>query len=169
MVVIGIDPGLSGAVAALDSQQGVPAIFDMSVEKLSPTSKTNTIHVWSLAAVLSQYDRDSLCLVERVSAMPRRDPETGEETKMGATSSFNFGFGAGIIYAVAKVYFNDVRLVMPSVWKRHHSLLKTQKDAARLYAIDRYPEAAGYLTRKKDSGRADALLIAKYGEEVLIK
>jgi crossover junction endodeoxyribonuclease RuvC len=90
-------------------------------------------------------------VVERVGSMP----------KQGVASTFKFGMAVGIIHGV--VLANEVPLhwVTPGTWKRHFRLTGTDKDAARALAIRLYPTVEG-LSRKKDQGRADALLMGRY-------
>lgn len=165
--IIGIDPGLTGAVVVVDSEYGIVVhIYDMPITKLSKGSKKNQVDGKALRDILALWPNSTVFL-EQVQAMPRRDKDTGEEITMGSASSFNFGAGWGITFGVALCCCQDVRLVVPTVWKRYWGLLKTEKDAARVLAIQEFPVAGEALKRKKDSGRADALLIAQYGRSVL--
>ena len=83
--------------------------------------------------------------------------------RQGGQSLFNFGEGYGILRAVLETEGLMVRLVRPADWKAHHGLLRQSKDAGRLHAIERWPHMAESLARKKDNGRADAMLIGAYG------
>jgi hypothetical protein len=166
--VIGIDPGLTGAIVVMDVDTGAPReIHDMPVHKLTPGSKKNQVDAKALAEILSPFHATPVAL-EMVSAMPRKDKRTGEEVSMGTASSFNFGAGWGIVLGVAAVCCAGVKPVVPTVWKRYWGLLKTEKDAARLLAIEKFPASEPALRRKKDSGRADALLIASWARNKLI-
>ena len=91
--------------------------------------------------------------MEQVGAMPGQ----------GATSMFNFGEGFGIVKEVLGALQIPVRMVTPQRWKRFAGLTGKDKDAARSLAIQLHPEAAEYLRRKKDVGRADAIMIARFG------
>lgn len=166
-LTFGIDPGLTGAVATLID--GAPGpIFDM------PTFHNGTANEVK-ASALADFLREvrgqhpgafeSAC-VERVRAMPNKQIPGQAPRTMGAQSSFNFGDGFGQIKATLRVMGIAECLVEAQSWKRHMGLLGTDKDAARLLAIRRFPGAAHYLQRKKDSGRADALLIALYHENI---
>lgn len=153
---IGIDPGVSGAIAAL--ADGDPcAVFDMPVRTVQTANGKpwKEIDATALAAQLRGIRLEhrgayvSAC-VERVGARP------GD----GGTSAFRFGDSAGAIRGVLEALGIPYSRAIPAVWKRHFGLLGTEKDAARELAIRRFPSMAGQLARKKDDGRADALLLA---------
>ena len=83
---------------------------------------------------------------------------------MGATSAFNFGMGFGMWQGICAASLIPYQLVHPATWKA--LLMKDmskEKDASRVKAMQLYPQTAKDLTRKKDHGRADALLLAHYG------
>lgn len=90
-------------------------------------------------------------VVERVASMP----------KQGVASTFKFGMAVGIIHGVVLANEVPLHLVTPGTWKRHFRLTGTDKDAARALAIRLWPGMQG-LARKKDQGRADALLMGRY-------
>jgi crossover junction endodeoxyribonuclease RuvC len=90
-------------------------------------------------------------VVERVGSMP----------KQGVASTFKFGMAVGIIHGVVLGHGIPLHWVTPGTWKRYFKLTGTDKDAARALAIRLYPSMLG-LTRKKDQGRADALLMGRY-------
>ena len=154
-LTFGIDPGLSGAVATLTDGDTGP-ILDMPTRMVGDWNEVD-------AQRLALFFRDvrashpgayvSAC-IEKVGARP------GD----GGTSAFRFGEGAGKIMGVLEALGIPYSRAIPAVWKRYMGLLGTDKDAARLLAIRRFPSAAHYLQRKKDNGRADALLLALYHE-----
>lgn len=164
-LTFGIDPGLTGAIATLADGEPGP-ILDM------PTFHNGTANEVD-ARALSEWFREqcrqhsdayiSVC-IERVRAMPNKQIPGKAPRTMGAQSSFNFGDGFGQIKAVCRVLGMVPVLVEAQSWKRNLGLLGTEKDAARLLAIRRFPTAADRLQRKKDSGRADALLLALWHE-----
>lgn len=159
-VTFGCDPGLSGAVAVLlDGESG--QVLDM------PTfhnGTANEVDAMKLATFVREVIRDnpgayfSVC-IERVRAMP--DRSGGVVRKMGAQSSFNFGDGFGQLKAVFRALRLEPVLVEARSWKNYYGL-PNDKEASRALAIKRFPSAAGQLARKKDNGRAEALLIALY-------
>ena len=148
---IGIDPGNTGAVAVLGTGGKFSKVFDMP---LTEELGRNIVDADSLADILEidSFPIDSIYL-EIVRSMPNQ----------GVTSVFTFGQGYGIVKGAIRALGFNYELAAPQKWKKHHGLLKTDKDAARLKAIELFPEAEQYLQRKKDIGRADALLIAAYG------
>lgn len=158
-LTFGIDPGLSGAIATLIDGEPGP-FLDM------PTfhnGTANEVDASELAAFIRGQRMQhpgafiSAC-IERVRAMPDRGGD--KVRKMGAQSSFNFGDGFGQVKAVMRVLSLHPVLVEASSWKRHFGLIGSDKDDARLLAIRRFPSVEPQLLRKKDQGRADALLIA---------
>lgn len=159
-ITFGIDPGLSGAVATLIDGDAGP-ILDMPTLQVGDWREVD-------AAALAAWIRDvrgqhagadfSAC-VEKVSARP------GD----GGTSAFRFGEGYGQVKAVLGVLGIPYSRAIPAVWKRHMGLLGTEKDAARLLAITRFPAAEPMLRRKKDGGRGDALLIGLWHENTQLQ
>ena len=142
--IIGIDPGsVSGAFAILSEDH----VF---VDDLPTVDKG--LNAPELAR-LFRVERPFVAVLERVSAMP----------KQGVSSSFNFGRAYGTIMGVLAALEVPLVLVTPSMWKGHFRLhgKDRDRDAGRELAIRLYPEVTG-LSRKKDGGRADALLIARW-------
>jgi hypothetical protein len=154
-LTFGIDPGLTGAIAVLlDGEAG--QVIDMPTRKVGDWGEVD-------AQQLALFLRDqraahpgayvSAC-IEKVGARPAD----------GGTSAFRFGETAGKIKGALESLGIPYSRAIPAVWKRHMGLIGTDKDAARLLAIRRFPAAAHLLQRKKDNGRADALLLALYHE-----
>lgn len=168
-VTLGIDPGQSGAIAIL--ADGEPAGFiDMPLVERN-IGKGFAIDPRALAAlirgVMQQHQGAYMCaVVEYVNAMPATKGGDGApRAAMGSSSAFRFGEGYGVVKGVLGALGIEWQLVFPQRWKAHHNLLKQQKDAARLRAIAIAPSMAAQLARKKDIGRADALLIALWGHQ----
>lgn len=150
-----IDPGLTGAIAVF--RDGEPSeIGDMPVLQRGDWREVDAERLATLLrSVRSEYSGASFsACVEKVGARP------GD----GGTSAFRFGEGFGKVKATLEVLGIPYELVIPAVWKRRMGLIGTEKDAARVLAIKRFPSMAGQLKRKKDGGRADALLIGLYHE-----
>ncbi|WP_369913903.1 hypothetical protein AB8810_12810 [Xanthomonas sp. NCPPB 3005] len=159
-VVLGADPGMSGAVAALIDGEAGPVI-DMPTmavgNKREVDARAIAVFIRSLrAAHPGAYF--SGC-VERVRAMPPKG-----DRRPGAQSSMNFGESYAKVKAVFEVMGIPFSLAEPASWKRHYGLIGKGKDASRLLAIARFPSAAALLQRKKDDGRSEALLLALYHE-----
>ena len=91
-------------------------------------------------------------VVEHVTAMPGQ----------GVTSMFNFGQSFGAIKGICAALKLPIYFVRPTKWKKHFNLIKTNKDASRTKVIEIYPNISSKLSRKKDSNKADAILIARY-------
>ena len=157
--VIGIDPGVTGAIALLQNgnYQGV---WDMPVITDSNGKKTPSGH--ALAELLRDHKPD-LVVIEKVNAMPSAPGKDGKRRTMGAQSMFNFGRGFGVIDASTQILKLPTVYVTPAVWKRKCGLINAKKAIHRELATDLFPQAASELRLKKHHGRADALLIARHG------
>lgn len=148
MTVIGIDPGLTGAVAVL-SEYPLLAVR-MPVMDYSPTGYVKrAVDLQTLATLLALYP-SAVMYLERVNAMPGQ----------GVAGMFSLGMSYWGAAGVAAGLGNHVVLVTPQEWKRYFNL-NADKDTARLLAQRLFPRVD--LSLKKDHGRAEALLIAKYG------
>jgi len=146
---IGIDCGLTGAYAVVDEEE-VLQLVDMPVMSLGKSR--NQINAAELGKMLGFWqDRDATIYLEQVSAMPGQ----------GVSSMFSFGCSYGMIQGVIGTLEIPMFLVRPAIWKKRAGLLGKPKDAARTLAQQLYPGQS--LARKKDIGRADALLIARFG------
>jgi crossover junction endodeoxyribonuclease RuvC len=149
-LTIGIDPGLGGAIATLVDGEPGP-IIDMPTRVVGDWREVDAAALCAhLRGLRMQHAGAyvSAC-VEKVGARPTD----------GGTSAFRFGEGAGAVRGVLEALSIPYVMVIPAVWKRRFGLIRTDKDAARQLALLRFPSAARLLARKKDDGRADALLI----------
>jgi crossover junction endodeoxyribonuclease RuvC len=147
-MIIGIDPGLTGALAVLDSAGIVECVRDLPIIRDRSLAWVDGSQLQSilLAAIGG---RTAHAIVERVSAMPRQ----------GVASSFQFGVGFGSILSVLQAMHISVELITPTVWKRSLGLSKDKR--ASLYkARLLFPMAELHLA--KHDGRAEALLLAHY-------
>jgi crossover junction endodeoxyribonuclease RuvC len=141
--LIAIDPGaISGAVAVFP-EGGSPSVTDLPVVD-------GQVDAAQLARWLRGIDPKA-AVVERVASMPRQ----------GVSSTFKFGVAVGIIHGVLGSIGVPIHLVTPTQWKKGLSLIGTDKETARALAIRLYPGVVG-LERKKDHGRADALLLGHW-------
>ena len=91
-------------------------------------------------------------MVEQVSAMPGQ----------GVTSMFNFGQSFGVLKGVCAAMQLPIFFVRPAKWKKHYDLINSQKDSSRVKAIEMFPKFSSMLSRKKDTNKEDAILIANY-------
>lgn len=145
---IGIDPGVTGAMAVLDEAFRCVALYDMPTMQLG--AKHLQVNAAALADLFNHYSNVFVYL-EEVHAMPRQ----------GVTSMFNFGMSYGMVQGICGAFDLPLILVKPSVWKKAAGLIGKPKDLARTLAQQFYPEQD--LSLKKHVGRADALLIARFG------
>ena len=153
MRVIGIDPGLSGAIAILENNK-VLGIFDMPVMAEGKKNKRQ-LNSSQLANIIKENTKnveETVVIVEQVNAMPGQ----------GVTSMFNFGQTFGAIKGVCATLELPIFFVRPSKWKKHFELINSSKDASRTKVIEMYPTLSKYLSKKKDVNKSDAILIARF-------
>ena len=91
-------------------------------------------------------------VIEQVSAMPGQ----------GVTSMFNFGQSFGILKGLCSAMQLPIYFIRPARWKKYFGLIKSGKDASRTKAIEMFPSFSSQLSKKKDSNKADAILIASF-------
>jgi len=154
-LTFGVDPGLTGAIASLIDGEPGP-ILDMPTVDVDGWGEVD-----ARAVVLFIREQRAAHPGAYVSACIEK---VGARPADGGTSAFRFGQTAGKLQATLEVLGIPTTRVIPSQWKRHFGLLKTEKDAARILAITRFPSAKQSMSRKKDNGRADALLMALWHE-----
>ena len=150
--VIGIDPGISGAIAFFKDGK-LDTIHDMPTLKIA-SGKTMKSHISAIGLVrileTSELVHGSVHIViEKVGAMPGQ----------GVTSMFNFGRSAGIIEGVVAALQRPYTYVTPATWTKAVGRA-AGKDASRMRAMELFPTRADLFKRAKDDGRADAALIA---------
>ena len=153
MIIIGIDPGINGAISIIENKKilevyDTPTMIDGKKNK----RQINSAQVTNIIKERMKTDKEVIVIVEQVNAMPGQ----------GVTSMFNFGQSFGVIKGICAALSLPIYFVRPSKWKKHFNLIKTNKDASRTKVIEVYPEISSKLQRKKDSNRADAILIALY-------
>ncbi|MEC7212598.1 MAG: crossover junction endodeoxyribonuclease [Pseudomonadota bacterium] len=156
MRVIGIDPGLSGAIAILEDNK-VLQIFDMPVMAEGKKNKRQ-LNSAQLANIIKENtlgSEEKAVVVEQVNAMPGQ----------GVTSMFNFGQTFGAIKGICAALNLPIFFVRPTKWKKHFELINSSKDSSRTKAIEMYPSLSNQLSKKKDVNKSDAILIARYYNE----
>ena len=152
-LICGIDPGQTGAIALINADtKKLIEVVDMPVTtRLS--GKGKEVNAYLLSEILKDMNRYVLdieqIVIERVHAMRGQ----------GTTSMFNFGRSLGVVEGVVAMMDIPTKWVTPQAWKKKFGLLKKEKDAARALVISMYPGQLDLFKRKKDGGRADALLI----------
>ena len=153
MKIIGIDPGLSGAIAVMKNNK-VLKIFEIPVMSEGKKNKRQ-LNSAQLVKLLKENIKDGeevSVVVEQVNAMPGQ----------GVTSMFNFGQTFGAIKGICAALSLPIFFVRPSKWKKHFELINSSKDASRTKAIEMYPILSSELSKKKDVNKSDAILIARF-------
>ena len=160
MKVIGIDPGLSGAIAIL-KEKIVLDIIDMPVMAEGKKNKRqlNSAQLVNIIKNNIEKNEEIAVVVEQVNAMPGQ----------GVTSMFNFGQTFGAIKGVCAALGLPIFFVRPSKWKKYFDLINSSKDSSRTKAIEMYPSLADHLAKKKDVNKSDAVLIARFYYETRLK
>ena len=153
MKIIGIDPGLSGAIAILENNK-VINIFDIPVMSEGKKNKRqlNSALLVDLIKQNITKGEEVAVVVEQVNAMPGQ----------GVTSMFNFGQTFGALKGICAALELPIFFVRPSKWKKHFELINSSKDASRTKAIEMYPKLSSQLAKKKDVNKSDAILIARF-------
>ena len=159
MIIIGIDPGLEGAIAYLVEGH---RLIESSIRVVdTPTTKDGTHRVYlpqEMRRLLAEPTQGLRChvFIEKVHSMP----------KQGVASSFNFGVGFGLWQGLIAGLGLPVTFVTPQRWMKDMMAgMQRGKDSSIVRAQELFPDAP--LSRKKDHGRADALLIAEWGRRQL--
>ena len=160
MKIIGIDPGLSGAIAVMHDKK-VINMYDMPVMAEGKKNKRqlNSSQLVNIIKENINEDEEAIVVVEQVNAMPGQ----------GVTSMFNFGQTFGAIKGVCAALKLPIFFVRPSKWKKHFELINSSKDASRTKVIEMYPTLSGQLAKKRDVNKSDAILIAKFYCETKLK
>jgi len=150
MIVMAIDPGLSGAIAVFIDDVLIDVV-DMPTHELTRNGKAKRqIAAADLAGIFTQHDPRHV-IVEKVSAMPGQ----------GVTSMFSFGRSLGVVEGIVAAYDIPVTYVTPGVWTKGIGR-GAGKDASRSRACELYPSHQKQFARVKDDGRADAVLIGAW-------
>ena len=153
MIILGIDPGVSGAISVMENKK-VIEVFDLPtmIDGKKNKRQVNGSQVTNIIKERLKDGKDIIVVVEHVNAMPGQ----------GVTSMFNFGQSFGVIKGICSALNIPIYFVRPTKWKKHFNLINTNKDASRTKVIQVYPQISNQLSRKKDSNKADAILIARY-------
>jgi crossover junction endodeoxyribonuclease RuvC len=152
MRFIGIDPGITGAVAIINSS--TIQLIDSPIVQIKTKKKPDVAGYYQ---ILKQFTEDSTVIVEEVHAMPGQ----------GGVSGFNFGTAFGIWIGILAALEIPYELVSPQRWKRQMGV-KGDKDESRTVALQLFPHLANQLNLKKHHNRADALLIAEYNHRTMM-
>ena len=147
--ILAVDPGLSGALAFY-----FPTVDAITAEDMPVAG--GDIDAATLAARIAQMKPD-IAIVELVASRPGQ----------GVASVFKFGCGFGMVRGVIATSSVPLHLVTPAKWKRHFGL-HLHKEKARALALRFWPARADLFSRKKDHGRSEAALLARYAFEKIV-
>ena len=155
MLIIGIDPGISGSICFF--QDGViKDVLEMPtmVEGKKNKKQVNGSQIFNeISEKIKKIDKKNIkVVIEHVTAMPGQ----------GVTSMFNFGQSFGILKGICSAMQLPVYFVRPAKWKKYFNLINSEKDASRTRAIEIFPYYSSHLSKKKDTNKADAILIASF-------
>ncbi|WP_440919300.1 crossover junction endodeoxyribonuclease [Candidatus Pelagibacter sp.] len=158
MLIIGIDPGISGSICFLEDGI-INDVLEMPTmtEGKKNKKQVNGSQIYNeISLRIRTYEKKNIkVVIEQVSAMPGQ----------GVTSMFNFGQSFGILKGICSAMQLPIYFVRPAKWKKYFNLINSEKDASRTRAIEIFPYFSSNLSKKKDSNKADAILIASYFHE----
>ena len=155
MLIIGIDPGISGSICFFQDGKIVDVVeMPTMTEGKKNKKQVNGSQIFNeISEKIKKLDKKEIkVVIEQVSAMPGQ----------GVTSMFNFGQSFGILKGICSAMQLPMYFVRPAKWKKYFNLINSEKDASRTKAIEVFPYFSGQLSRKKDSNKADAILIASF-------
>ena len=155
MLIIGIDPGISGSICFLEEGKIIDVLeMPTMAEGKKNKRQVNGSQIYNEISkrINKVFNQDIRVVIEQVSAMPGQ----------GVTSMFNFGQSFGILKGICSAMKLPMYFIRPAKWKKYFNLIKTEKDASRTRAIEVFPYFSSQLSKKKDSNKADAILIASF-------
>ena len=155
MLIIGIDPGISGSICFFKDGE-IKDVIDMPTMTEGKKNKkqvNGSQIVHEISKRIIDIDKKNIkVIIEHVSAMPGQ----------GVTSMFNFGQSFGILKGICASMQLSMYFVRPAKWKKYFNLINSEKDASRTKAIEIFPYFSKNLSKKKDNNKADAILIASF-------
>ena len=155
MLIIGIDPGISGAICFFQNGE-ITDVIDMPSMADGKKNKRqiNSQQVFNEISerIINIPKKEIIVVIEQVSAMPGQ----------GVTSMFNFGQSFGVLKGICSAMQLPMHFVRPAKWKKFFNLINAEKDASRTKAIEIFPYISPQLSKKKDANKADAALIASF-------
>ena len=158
MLIIGIDPGISGSICFLLDGK-ILEVLEMPTmaEGKKNKKQINGSQIYNeINRIINKIQNQEVrVVIEQVSAMPGQ----------GVTSMFNFGQSFGILKGICSAMKLPMYFVRPEKWKKYFNLINSQKDASRTKAIEIFPYFSQELSKKKDANKADAILIATFYNE----
>ena len=158
MLIIGIDPGISGSICFFENGRilevvEMPTMTDGKKNK----RQVNGSQIYNeISKKINNNEKDDVrVVIEQVAAMPGQ----------GVTSMFNFGQSFGILKGICSAMQLPMYFIRPAKWKKYFGLINSEKDASRTRAIEMFPYFSSQLSKKKDTNKADAILIASFYHE----
>ena len=155
MLIIGIDPGVSGSICFFKDGQ-ILDVIEMPTMNEGKKNKKQVNGSQIYNEIFKRIDKNVVSntrvVIEHVTAMPGQ----------GVTSMFNFGQSFGILKGICSAMQLPMYFVRPAKWKKYFNLINSEKDASRTRAIEIFPYFSSQLSKKKDSNKADAILIASF-------
>ena len=155
MLIIGIDPGISGSICFLKDGKILDVIeMPTMTEGKKNKKQVNGSQIFNEISkrIYQTENQEIRVVIEQVSAMPGQ----------GVTSMFNFGQSFGILKGLCSAMQIPMFFVRPAKWKKYFNLINSEKDASRTRAIEIFPYFSSQLSKKKDCNKADAILIASF-------
>jgi crossover junction endodeoxyribonuclease RuvC len=155
MLIIGIDPGISGSICFLQDGK-ITEVLEMPTMTDGKKNKkqVNGAQIYNeISQRIKEIEKKNIkVVIEQVSAMPGQ----------GVTSMFNFGQSFGILKGICSAMQLPMYFVRPAKWKKYFNLINSEKDASRTKAIEIFPYFSSNLSKKKDNNKADAILLANF-------
>tara|TARA_B100001057_G_scaffold5906_1_gene5378 strand:+ start:3040 stop:3528 length:489 start_codon:yes stop_codon:yes gene_type:complete len=161
MLIIGIDPGISGSICFFEDGKILDVIeMPTMIDGKKSKRQVNGAQIYNeISKRVEDSEKEIRVVIEQVSAMPGQ----------GVTSMFNFGQSFGILKGICSAMQIPMFFIRPTKWKKYFNLINSQKDASRTRAIEIFPYFSSQLSKKKDSNKADAILIASFYYETYKK
>tara|TARA_X000000368_G_C22736500_1_gene581873 strand:+ start:149 stop:643 length:495 start_codon:yes stop_codon:yes gene_type:complete len=155
MLIIGIDPGISGSICFFEDGKVIDIIEMPSMAEGKKNKKqVNGSQICNeINSRIKKLNKQEIkVVIEQVSAMPGQ----------GVTSMFNFGQSFGVLKGICSAMELPMYFIRPAKWKKYFNLINSEKDASRTKAIQIFPYISSQLSKKKDSNKADAILLASF-------
>lgn len=144
--ILGIDPGVTGAMSVIDEHGNFMVAADI-------TSAQGRVNIYEMANHIRDWMmvfNIEMAVVENVASMP----------KQGVSTTFKFGRAAGVAEAVPQTLLLPFDLITPAQWKQKLKMPKADKDAPRVWCQKRWPKVDAFDPKGKGQARADATCIA---------
>ena len=155
MLIIAIDPGISGSLCFFEEGKIIDIVEmpNMAAGKKNKRQVNGAQIYNEISLRIKNFQKENIkVVIEQVSAMPGQ----------GVTSMFNFGQSFGVLKGICSAMQLPMYFVRPAKWKKYFNLINSEKDASRTKAIQVFPYFSSQLSKKKDSNKADAILIASF-------